>query len=380
MSIAGISREQEQNWHVAIENLYLHEALDAETLSRLREGKVLQVAQPQPLLQVMSVTNMQKMLIAPIHVKEQFTGMLTLHSETRKHPFSVQERKVVAKVIGTFIASIIERERLANEQAEIQVPALPSSTLDQGMSDFLSLMSHELRTPLTAIKSNNWFATNLLTDALQQVQEEETPVKSLLEDVRELLYRVDQLVGVQNRLVSELLEVSRLQVKKLDLQFRSHNLTTLVLQTIERVTHTAATNRLRFLGRDEKNIPVLVDGERIEQVLDNYIINALTYSPLEQPVDIDIQVQGQQARVLVHDEGPGLTTKEQEHLWERFYRVPRVVAQANSRGGLGLGLYLCRVMIEHHQGQVGVESIVEKGSTFWFTLPLFTKYGREHTL
>ena len=366
VAVAGASKELEHAWFKMVEKLSLHEAVDAGSLLRLRRGEVLLVAQSQPLLQVLSTTNTQKVMIAPIHLHEQFTGMLVLHPESRKHKYSLQEKKVVAEVVGTFVASLIERERLVNEQAK----ALSLNAIDQQMSNFLSLVGHELRTPLTAMKSNIWFATNLLADVLQEMQEEETSLRSLVEDVRELLYRVDQLVGVQNRLVGDLLDVSRIQVSNLDLRFQPHNLTTLVLQIVERLASAISTNRLRVVGGYEKNVPVLVDEERIGQVLNNYLTNALTYSVSDRAVKIDVQTQGQYARVSVHDAGPGLSAEEQEHIWERFYGVPRVVAQANLRGGLGSGFYLCRMIIEHHQGQVGLESVVGEGSTFWFTLPL----------
>ena len=370
VSLAGISKEQEHDWSTALENLVLHEALDAGTLSRLCGGEVVQVAQTQPLLQNMSTTNMREVMIAPLRVHEQFMGILILHSNAKKYKYSLQEQKAVVEVAGTFIASFIERECLSNERVGVSTNTSSLDTTNQRMSDFLSLVGHELRTPLTAMKSNVWFATNLLTDVLQQVREEEASLRSLVEDVRELLYRVDQLVGVQNGLVSELLDVSRIQVSKLDLQLRPHNLTTLVFHTIERLSRATSTNRLHLIESNEERVPVLVDEERIGQVLNNYLTNALTYSPSDRPVEISVQVQGQQAQVSISDTGPGLSPEEQEHVWERFYRVPRVVAQANSRGGLGLGLYLCRMIIELHQGQVGVESIVGEGSTFWFTLPL----------
>lgn len=377
LAIAGASKEQKQNWATAIEYFFLHEALDAESLARLRGGEVLQLAHTQPLLQAVHSMSVQKVILAPLRFQEQFMGMLILHPEAKKHTYSLQEKKAVAKVVGTFVASVIERERLVNEQAEAQAHALSLEVIDQRMSTFLSLVGHELRTPLTAMKSNIWLATNLLTDVLPHMQEEEISLRSLVEDVRDLLYRVDQLVGVQNRLVSELLDVSRIQVNKLDLQFELHDLIPLVLQRAERLASTASIDQLRVVvGGDEKSLPVLVDEERIGQVLNNYVINALAYSSSDRPVEIHVQAQGRQARVSVHDAGPGLSSEEQEHVWERFYRVSRVVAQANSRGGLGLGLYICRMIIELHQGQVGVESILGEGATFWFTLPLVEQDSR----
>jgi signal transduction histidine kinase len=237
VSVVGASKEQEHGWFTAVENLFLYEALDAGSLSRLREGEVLQLPQTQPLLRVIRTTSVQKALLAPLRFQERFTGMLILHPEAKKRTYSLKEKKAVAKVVGTFVASIIERERFVNEQAAVHVQALAMEVIDQRMSDFLSLIGHELRTPLTALKSNVWLATNLLNDVLLHMQEEET-LRSLVEDVRDVLSRVDQLVGVQNQLVSELLDASYLSVNKLKGQFESHDLTTFVLQRAERLAST----------------------------------------------------------------------------------------------------------------------------------------------
>ena len=75
-------------------------------------------------------------------------------------------------------------------------------------------------------------------------------------------------------------------------------------------------------------------------------------------------------RISVRDEGPGLTPSEQERVWERFYRIEGIRRKRGSSVGLGLGLYICRAIVEQHQGEVGIESTKGVGSTFWFTLPL----------
>src|SRR5262249_61487341 len=79
---------------------------------------------------------------------------------------------------------------------------------------------------------------------------------------------------------------------------------------------------------------------------------------------------GRASRVAVRDEGPGLTSEQQLHIWERFHRVPGVKQRSGGDTGLGLGLYISRTIIELHGGQVGVESVAGHGATFWFTLPL----------
>jgi two-component system CheB/CheR fusion protein len=113
----------------------------------------------------------------------------------------------------------------------------------------------------------------------------------------------------------------------------------------------------------------VADTVSISEVVTNYLTNALHYSPEDRPVHVALRVEGQRAWVSVRDEGRGIPAADQERIWARFQR-PREGEQQNSgEAGLGLGLYICREIVERHKGQVGVDSVVEQGSTFWFTLP-----------
>jgi signal transduction histidine kinase len=102
----------------------------------------------------------------------------------------------------------------------------------------------------------------------------------------------------------------------------------------------------------------------------NYLSNALKYSTVDQPVSVGLDVAGTQARVWVHDEGPGVAPEERVRIWERFYRAERVEHRHGSSVGLGLGLYISRTIIVQHGGEAGVESGSGAGATFWFALPL----------
>ena len=136
----------------------------------------------------------------------------------------------------------------------------------------------------------------------------------------------------------------------------------------------ATPMRLIALETSALVVNALADGERIGQVVVNYLSNALKYSPAERPIAVRLALQGELVRIEVADEGPGLSAEQQARIWERFYRVPEIRVQSGTGVGLGLGLHICRMIIAQHHGEVGVQSTPGKGSTFWLTLPLW----REH--
>lgn len=244
--------------------------------------------------------------------------------------------------------------------------------LEKRKDEFISMASHELRTPLTSIKLNLQLAQRRLQSSLKNrlAETDGGRLRSQLEDIQILLERAERQVNVQDRLVGDLLAVSHIQVGKLELHLQPCNLVTIVQEAL-RDEHSKISSRVILEEPlSTEPVPVIADADRIEQVVSNYVSNALKYSPAVSPVKVRLQVQGQQALVSVSDEGPGLSPHEQEHIWERFYRVEGIEIQSGSGSGLGLGLYICRTIIEQHHGHVGVESLPGKGSTFWFTLPL----------
>jgi signal transduction histidine kinase len=173
-----------------------------------------------------------------------------------------------------------------------------------------------------------------------------------------------------NRLVNDLVDVSRIQAGRLELHVARADLTAIVRDAVEEQRQAAPARTLALQLPTERCVSVIVDADRIGQVVTNYLTNALKYSPEDRPVDVGITVDRHEARVWVRDEGLGLPPEEQEGIWERFHRAQGIEVQSGSGIGLGLGLHICRTIIERHQGQVGVESARGTGSTFWFSLPL----------
>ncbi len=119
-----------------------------------------------------------------------------------------------------------------------------------------------------------------------------------------------------------------------------------------------------------QSVPVIADADRIVQVVTNYLTNALKYSKEDRPITVRLEVDREMAQVSVRDEGPGLSLSDKMHLFERFPRIKGTAVQSGSGVSLGLGLHICKAIVEAHGGRVGVESAVGEGSLFWFTLPL----------
>lgn len=191
-----------------------------------------------------------------------------------------------------------------------------------------------------------------------------------VQKTRGLLQRAQPQLWRLNRLIDELLDVSRIQSNKLALLMEPCDLVAIVQQEIEELRQINPRRSITLRFESEEAIPIYAHADRISQVVTNYITNALKYSADDKSVAVVLQKKEGVGRFAVYDQGTGLSPDEQERIWERFYRV-----QSNAyRNGssVGLGLYISRTIIEQHQGQVGVQSTLGTGSCFWFSLPLVT--------
>ena len=265
---------------------------------------------------------------------------------------------------------ITERERLQLDQTEAQARELALQKTKERMDEFLGVVSHELRTPMTTIKGNIQLAKYRLQYAARSLPPGNDPLSNTLVEIQMMLDRAERQVNVQNRLIRDLLDISRIQVEQLELQQDQYDLILIVNEAVEDLRSGTPGRTIHTIESTEEFIPILADAERIGQVISNYLTNALKYSPQDRPVEIRVEKEGMKARISVSDQGPGLAPAEQERVWERFYRVEGIKRQRGFGLGLGLGLHICQAIIKQHGGEVGVESTQGEGSTFWFTLPI----------
>jgi len=231
---------------------------------------------------------------------------------------------------------------------------------------FMNVASQELRVPLATTRGALQQARRLLQRALESSLPDNAI--DVLVKLQEVLLRAERQVSAEMRLIGNLQDAYRIEASTFELSLAWCNLVEIVRETVISQQELAAQRAFEQEMPVDDLIAIIPDADRIRQALTNYLLNALKFSQIDQPIKIYLEVNDAQARISVQDKGPGIPDVEQSRIWERFQHGSRQLA--GSGGGLGLGLYITRAIIEKHQGQVGVESHVGEGSTFWFTLPL----------
>jgi signal transduction histidine kinase len=260
--------------------------------------------------------------------------------------------------------------RFLYRQAEFREREQELREANRRMEEFLGIASHELRTPLTTIKANVQLAKRRLKALMPPGQPDSSAEKAGM--AAEMLVRAERQINVLNRLVGDMIDISRIKTGKLQVHLRQEpcDLRSIVQEVTQEQRKANAARIVRMTLPVGEKVSVVADPDRIGQVLTNYLTNALKYSAADKPVEVHLLVEGHNARVAVRDEGPGLSLKEQQQVWQCFYQAQDVTVLSGSGVGLGLGLHISQTIVELHQGRVGVESVVGQGSTFWFTLPL----------
>ncbi|HEU0003185.1 MAG TPA: ATP-binding protein, partial [Ktedonobacteraceae bacterium] len=236
--------------------------------------------------------------------------------------------------------------------------------------EFISLASHELRTPLTSIHGNAELLHRKLQRQVKASQRGEghQPTDGLLSSEQDVqaVERIIRQANRLNRLIEEMMDVTRIQGEVLELKnLEGVNL----VEVIRRVVDSyAATERAISMETTSEAFVGNWDESRLEQVWHNLISNALKYSPSSTTVKVSLEQQPNEVVVMVKDEGHGMSEEEHAHIFDRFYRLSR--DEKSSVEGLGLGLYIAHEIIARYGGRMWVESKPGEGSTFFVSLPL----------
>jgi len=245
--------------------------------------------------------------------------------------------------------------KLNNIQRSLQMEIEQRRIAENKKDEFISIASHELNTPLTSVKGYIQLAGN----ALDKKQFEQTKI---------FLDRSQIQVNKLNRLITDLLDTTKIQSGKLKFNYQYFNFDTFLSNAVDNVRYSFPEKNIHIKAPDLSSIRVMGDESRLEQVLQNYLSNAIKYAPDGNEVVVEVLLlPTDQIQVNVIDQGIGISTDRQRRLFEKFYRVEE---NSNRFQGLGMGLYICAEIVKRHQGTYGVESEPHKGSTFYFRIPL----------
>ena len=273
---------------------------------------------------------------------------------------------VIAGLVIALITGQRERARwksLATEQElqayadELEEANHQLKDTDQLKDRFLSIASHELKTPITSIRGQAQLAIRRLAKQ-KDASPEIAGMHTTLEKINEQTTRLTTLID-------ELLDVSSIRAGKVELHKREFELVALCQGIVE--DQQLLTGRSIVVTSETPTITIVADRDRLSQVVTNLLTNAVKYSPEGSEVRLRLSQSDTQACIEVQDFGKGIAEKQLPHIFDTFYRTPD--AQASSKFGLGLGLAICKDIVERHGGRIWVESKVGKGSTFFVELP-----------
>jgi PAS domain S-box-containing protein len=226
----------------------------------------------------------------------------------------------------------------------------------EARDEFLSIASHELRTPLSTLLLN----LDSLKRQLTHTNTDEKARRKLESALRQTLR--------MEKLVNSLLDVARIAAGRLELELEESNLTEIVRQCVDRLGEqamSAGSPIMLHSSRTSGDIVGRWDRMRLEQVMTNLLSNAIKYGE-GQPIEVSVEVEGEQAVVRVRDRGIGIAPEHMDRIFDRFERA----VSSRNYSGLGMGLYITRQIIEAHGGAIAVESEVGRGSMFSVLLPM----------
>jgi len=219
--------------------------------------------------------------------------------------------------------------------------------------EFVASVSHELRTPLTSI---NGFTSLIL-------ERDDLP-----DEVRHQLGVVQRNVGRLDRLVADLLQTAQVERGLVHLERERTDIAALVRQSLEAARPAVEAAGLTLVSRVPNRLVAMVDPQRFAQVIDNLVSNAVKYTPSGGRVEVDLSVTHERVELVVIDTGIGISVRDRNHVFSRFFRT-RHAAQRSIQG-IGLGLSITKAIVDSHGGRIEVESEEGRGSTFRVRLPL----------
>ena len=341
---------------------------EVDFLSQTRDALVFEDLDESPQKAILRRLN----LSAAIHLRSEGVqiGLLVLGEKQSGDPYSHQDLQLL-EIFAPEAAVAIQnsesyeeirrfnitlQEEVERATSDLQSANEKLKILDKAKDEFLSLASHELRTPMTAIKSYVWMVLNCKTGVQNPTSQKY--LQLVFDSTQRLI-----------NLVNDMLDISRIESGKVQLRLEPFAVSDLMYQVMEEFKARAADKKITLALDPIQPLPSLTaDRDKVLQVLENLVGNALKFTPSEGKITLTVARKENFIEFSVNDTGKGIAEADFPKLFTKFERGAPLTTL--SEPGTGLGLYLCKQYVQLHKGTINVKSKVDQGSTFSFTLPL----------
>ena len=301
------------------------------------------------LRELLREEQIQSVAIFPLVALGNWLGCLLVFYPQEKHfePIELRHIKVLVDqaTITLYNLQLLEIEAESRYEAE---------RANEIKTKFLAMISHELRTPLTSIKG---FTTTLLADDVAWEPEEQ----------RDFIQTIQQEANRLQELIDHLLDLSRLEAGMLPITLGSHPLQEILEDALPQF-HSLTSGQTLTMHLPPNLPPIYGDAKRIAQVLVNLVRNASTYAPQGTEINISARVRGGFVQINVNDQGPGIPAADHKRVFKAFQRGNNV--ENGPTQGAGLGLAICRGLVEAHGGRIWIKKKTNPGTTVSFTIPI----------
>ena len=316
---------------------------------------------PEEANQLQESLNIKASMIYPLVVRRKAIGMMIFSMIKDESQVSKYERELIRRftdICAIAVQNSLLYSKLQDSTVKLKKANTKLKELDKLKDEFVYIASHELRTPMTAIKNYLWLV----------LHKDEAKLNG---KIRGYLIRAYVSTERLIKLVKDLLTVSRIEGNRLALSFQPVDIYGLCKSVRDMLVINATQEKVKLILKPREDVlKVSADRDRITEVLQNLISNAIKYTPPDGTVTMDIEKKNRDAVVHFADTGPGIAKTDIPRLFQKFGRLEHSYKKIGEAGGTGLGLYISKQIVEAHGGKIWVESTVGKGSTFSFSLPL----------